>query len=89
MATWSNTERDYDGDALNITVLLDNMMSDEAENFAPYYSTMDVNKLYSVSKFVSLLGPGNNIMTNYFDPDYMHETGKDTIVGKMNFIDVK
>ena len=49
---------------------------------------MDVNKVYSISKFVSLLGPGNNIMTNYLDPDYNDVSGTDTITNQLHFVDV-
>ena len=70
-------------------MLLDNDLINEAEHFAPYYSTMDVTKLYSVSKFVSLLGPGNNIMTNYLDPDNISVSGTDTIANQLHYVNVK
>lgn len=58
-----NTE-DYDGDELNFTVLLDNMMAEECMPLQPYYNVMDVNKPFAVSSKLTLLSPANGILFN-------------------------
>lgn len=74
-------------DEENATCLLDNELANEMEKFRPYWSSMDVSKPYSISKFLSLLGPGNSIVTNYMD-DKTPDTGVDTIVSRLKFRDI-
>lgn len=69
---------------MNLTLALDNEMAEEYENFAPYWTSMDVHYPYEVSGFLSLLPPGNTILTNWLDSK-ITDPGKDTIVSKLKF----
>lgn len=77
-------KKDYDGDELNLFLPLDKVMSDELENFAPYYSAMDANRPYESSKFLTLLPPGNTIITNWIDSK-IKVNDQDTIISKLKF----
>lgn len=78
---------DYDGDEMNTTAMLDNTLDIESDEFQPYKTTFDMDKTYSVSRFVSMQTPANIILGNYLD-DKSVSSKKDTIVGKLKFVDV-
>lgn len=67
---------------------LDKDMELELENFAQYYSSMGANNPFESSKFLTLLGPGNNIVTNYIDSESV-SAGTDNIVNKLKFKTIK
>lgn len=45
---------DFDGDALNVTLCVDNYMAKELDDLAPHKSTFDLNKPYNVSANLSM-----------------------------------
>lgn len=59
-------------------------MAEAAENFAPYWSSMSANRPFELSKFLTLLPPGNTIITNYIGSNEK-EPGEDTIVNRLKF----
>lgn len=56
---------DFDGDALNLELLLDNEMADMFKVLKSFYSVPDLSKPCSVSGNLSLFSPSNNIIANY------------------------
>lgn len=69
---------------LNLGLALDNDLATEFENFAPYHTSMDVHYPYEVSGFLSLLPPGNTILTNWLDSK-VPDKRPDTIIDKLTF----
>jgi len=79
---------DFDGDAMNATILLDNSLTEIMKNFAPHYSIPDLTKPLSVSGNLSLFGASTSILNNYLykkKPDAIHE---DTISSKLQKISI-
>lgn len=60
-------------------------MAKEAEQFASYHSSMDVSRPYAISGFITLLSPGNTILTNYLDKKVNNSNMEDTVVSKLKF----
>lgn len=83
-----NANGDYDGDELNICVLLDNMMHGEALRMQPHYSIPDTGKPYGVSGLLTLLSPSTSILSNYIHDEESDNT-VDTCIGKLNFMEVE
>lgn len=79
---------DYDGDELNVTILLDNMMADEFKTLEAYYNIPDVSKPYSISGNLTLLSPATSTLSNYLstDEDDNIDPKSDELVSKLNFI---
>lgn len=75
-------------DAYNFTVALDNKVGELCEDFAPYWTSMDVDKPYSISRFISLQGTGHVIVGNYLDDKEVSKGKVDTIVSKLKFVEV-
>lgn len=75
-------------DAYNFTLPIDNKVGKLCEDFAPYWTSMDVDRPYSISRFISLQGTGHVIVGNYLDDKTIDKTRKDTIVSKLNFVEV-
>lgn len=60
---------DYDGDELNYTLLLDDVMVQEAKTLEPHYNIPDMSKPFSVSGNLTLLSPSISILANYIHKD--------------------
>jgi len=56
---------DYDGDELNITLLLDNFMHDKLKTFSPYYNVPDMYTVYGVSGNLTLSNPVVATISNH------------------------
>jgi len=69
---------DFDGDALNIMLLLDNDMAEMFKVLKSFYSVPDLSKPCSVSGNLSLFSPSNNIIANYLS-DKKEQPELDTI----------
>lgn len=77
---------DFDGDEVNATMLLDNLLAEEFKTLDTYYNIPDTTKPYSVSGNLNLLSPANSILSSYlYDTK---EEGVDTIVSKLNMVEV-
>lgn len=83
-----NCNGDYDGDELNICVLLDNMMHDEALRMQPHFSVPDTSKPYGISGLLTLLSPSTSILSNYLYDKETVQT-EDECVKKLNFVEVE
>jgi hypothetical protein len=80
--------KDYDGDELNFTILLDNLLAEEFKTFDPFYNIPDTSKPYSVSGNLTLLSPANNILAQCL-LDTREDVAGDTIVKQLNFMELK
>lgn len=79
---------DFDGDELNQTILLDNLVAKEVDTFKPHYNIPDVSKPYAISGNFGLLGPSNSILTNFLDDKNCYDNSEDEIVKQLKFIDI-
>lgn len=73
---------DFDGDELNVMILLDNYMADLFKTLKPYYNIPDMSKPFSVSGNLTLLSPANNILSNYLS-DRTEYPSVDTIINEL------
>lgn len=73
---------DFDGDELNVTLLLDELMENEFKTLAPYYNIPDSDKPYSIGNNLTLLSPANSIISNAIS-DIRHNPDLDTIFAKL------
>jgi hypothetical protein len=64
-----SSNADFDGDELNFTILLDNLLTEEFKTLRPFYNIPDLSKPYSVSGNLTLLAPANSILSNYLSDD--------------------
>lgn len=62
-----NMNGDYDGDALNITILLDDLMADQFKNFECHYNIPDATKPFGIAGTLGLLSSVTSITSNYLD----------------------
>lgn len=60
---------DFDGDELNITLLIDELMADAMETFAPHHSTLEIDDPSKVSGRVTLSGPMTATISNYINEE--------------------
>ncbi len=76
---------DYDGDALNFTLLQDNKITREFEVYSPYFTIPSLNKPFDVSGNLSMQAPADMNMSNYLknkepdegdDSDFWEEMAK-------------
>ena len=74
---------DFDGDELNVTLLLDELMENEFKTLSPFYNIPDSDKPYSIGGNLTLLSPANSIIANAL-LDKRHNPEKDTIFGLLN-----
>ena len=74
---------DYDGDALNYTILLDNELAKEFMNFEAHYSIPSLDKIYSISGNLTLLTPATTIVSNYLYMRTEDIPQEDTITATM------
>ena len=72
-------------DEENVTLMLDNGMTEEFKTLRDFYNLPAVGKPYSIAKFLNLGAPANTIMCNYLS-DSTREEGEDTIVSRMRFM---
>ena len=79
---------DFDGDELNMTLLLDSVLEEEYEVLSPHYNIPDLSNPYAVSGNLTLLGPANAILLNYLR-DKMEDPMTDSIVEKLNLINLE
>lgn len=61
----SHPNGDYDGDALNFTILNDILMTEEFEVYSPHYNIPGLNRPYEISGNLTMQGPANQIMMEY------------------------
>ena len=73
-------------DEENVMVMLDEVMAKEAEHLAPHFSTMDIDKPYQISKFITLLPQSDTTISNMLSSN-RDLPGQDDIVSKLNFIE--
>lgn len=50
---------------MNATILLDNLLIEQAKTLAPHLSLPSAGKPYGISGFLTLLAPGHNTVSNY------------------------
>lgn len=79
---------DFDGDELNQTILLDNLVAKEVDTFKPHYNIPDAYKLYGISGNFGLLGPSNTILANFLDDKSCDDKSEDEIVKQLKFIEI-
>ena len=79
------TQRDYDGDEENVMVMLDEVMANEARHLAPHFSTMNVDKPYQISKFITVLSQSDTTIGNMLSSK-RDLPGTDTIVNRLSFV---
>jgi len=60
-----NMNADFDGDALNITIMGDDFMFEQFHTFEPHYNVADVTKPFGVSGNLGLLSSVTSIVSNY------------------------
>jgi hypothetical protein len=78
---------DYDGDALNVMLLLDKFMEEEAEPFKPHYNVPDTAYPYCISGNLTLLSPANDILSNYLSSSD-NDGNNDTVFDKLELVEV-
>lgn len=76
---------DYDGDEENVMVMLDEVMANEARHLAPHFSTMNVDKPYQISKFITVLSQSDTTIGNMLSSK-RDLPGTDTIVNRLSFV---
>ena len=60
---------DVDGDELNVTILLDNLMAENTDSLSPHFNVTDLTKQYSVSGNLSVMSPATATISNYLSVD--------------------
>jgi len=80
-----NMNCDFDGDELNVTILLDNELSKEFDTMAPWYSVPGVSKPYGISNLVGMLSPSNSILSNFLLDKTTDPHTQDTVTSRMKF----
>lgn len=88
MVAYSLNISDFDGDEINLSLLIDRVLEDEYEVLQPHYNIPDLSNPYAVSGNLTLLGPANAILLNYLR-DKMEDPLQDTIVEKLNLINLE
>ena len=57
--------KDFDGDALNFTILNDNLLTEELEVYSPYYTIPSLNSPFDISGSLTMQGPANGVLLEY------------------------
>lgn len=78
---------DYDGDELNFTLMLDDLMSNEFKTLAPFYGIPSAGEPYDVSSVLTLLSPANSILANAL-VDNKDDPSKDTLFSKLSKVTI-
>ena len=78
---------DFDGDEINMSILLDMLLVEEYEVLKPFYNIPDLTKPFAISGNLSLLGPSNAILGNYL-MDRREFPEEDTITRMLNFVEL-
>jgi hypothetical protein len=78
---------DYDGDELNVTILLDNYMCEQFKTLQPFFNVPDIAKPYEISGNLGLLSPSTSIIANYLY-DKTPSTRKDQISSSFKYVDM-
>ena len=83
-----NMNADFDGDAINATLLLDNKIADAFDTFTPYHGVVDINKPYSISGNLTLLSSATSIVSNYADDNNIVNNISDPIDAQLTKVDI-
>lgn len=78
---------DYDGDELNVFLLLDNYMIEQFKTLQPFFNVPDIAKPYDVSGNLGLLSPSTSIIANFLY-DKAPSTRKDQVSSSFNYVDI-
>lgn len=78
---------DYDGDELNVSILLDNFMEREFKTLKPYFNVPETSKPYAISGNLTLLSPSTSILSNFLY-DKSESTRKDQICNGFKFVEM-
>ena len=74
--------------AINVTLLLDNKISDAFETFTPHHGVVDINKPYSISNNLSLLSSVTSIVSRYVSDDEKATNIVDPIDQQLTKVDI-
>ena len=66
-------------------VMLDEVMANEARHLAPHFSTMNVDRPYQISKFITVLSQSDTTIGNMLSSK-RDLPGTDTIVNRLSFV---
>lgn len=78
--------QDYDGDELNVSILLDNNMAEQFKTLQPFFNVPDIAKPYEISGNLGLLSPSTSIVANFLY-DTVPSTRKDQVSSSFNYVD--
>ena len=82
--------KDFDGDALNVIILNDNLLVDEFSTLEAHYNVPDLSKPYSISGNLGLLSSVTGIVSNYIDTvDTDIDTVNDSVNKQLNRVTVE
>lgn len=76
---------DFDGDELNLYIIMDETMDKLLEPFNPKNGTPNPNKPFGITKYLTLLSPGTNLVSEFLG-DKSDNPSMDTILSKLNAI---
>lgn len=77
---------DFDGDELNVTILLDNFMVEQFKTLQPYFNIPDIAKPYEISGNLGLLSPATSVIANFLY-DKIPSERKDLVSSSFNYLD--
>lgn len=83
----SDQKDKVDGDEINMSLLIDLLLTEEYEVLKPFYNIPDLTKPFAISGNLSLLGPSNAILGNYL-MDRREFPEEDTITRMLNFVEL-
>jgi len=86
VATHLNT-MDFDGDELNCTLYLDNMLAEIMKKFKSHYSVPDLSKPFNISGNLNIMSTATSILSNYLHSP--NDAEKDTVSSKLKYVDVE
>ena len=72
-------------DEINITLMLDNKLTEQMETIAPYYNIPSTSKPYDVGGFLSLQPPANATLSHFLE-DKTENPEADTVCSRLNFM---
>jgi DNA-directed RNA polymerase beta' subunit len=78
---------DFDGDEVNITILLDNLLAEEFKTLRPYYNIPDNNKPLTISNNLSLLSPSYGVLCNMLRDD-AEDYENDTVYDRLKKVKI-
>lgn len=62
---------DFDGDQLNLTLILDNKLGDAFKRLAPHLWVLSLEEPHAISSNLELQGPGVDTISNWLHADYL------------------